>query len=80
MSERKVKQPRVKQQESQQLHNGISQIAAIRLQAELLLLQLAAHESMDRSDTQDSLQRIVDLTVDAQETLGRLLVKAQGGC
>lgn len=43
------------------------------------MLKLALKDSIEEVAAQNSLQRIVDLIVDAQETLSCLLAKAQKG-
>ena len=58
--------------QSQQIHDSISQIASIRLQTELLQLNLQQGQSSDQ--TMDQLQTIVMLTETVQETLTDLLV------
>lgn len=60
--------------DAQLLHNSISQIASIRIQAELLLLNLASGDEKTRA----GLDTIVGLTTDVQATLAALLAQAQG--
>ena len=58
--------------QSQQIHASISQIASIRLQTELLQLNLQQGQTSDQ--TMDQLNTIVALTETVQETLTNLLV------
>ena len=73
---------------NQQLHNSISQLASIRLQAELLLLRLSESESgvegvpVLAEYATDGLSNIVELTHEVQSVLAGLLahtrVQAKG--
>ncbi len=55
--------------EAKRLHDSISQVASIRIQAELLLLGLQQESSAVRP----GLDKIVDLTQGLQEVLTELL-------
>ncbi len=74
MSSELNRTPKMAADDAKRLHDSISQVASIRIQAELLLLGL----EQDSSTVRHGLDTIVDLTQGLQEVLTELLAGRRG--